>query len=400
MNQRRKPWSDPPHVACIVETSMAFGREILWGVARYVQENGPWTIYIEQRSVSDRAPPWLKTWDGDGIISRLAPRQTRELRATGIPTVDLNDQGPGPCRPDICSDHRAEGALAAQHLLERGFTAFAFFGYPQFAWSRAFREGLEARLREAGYACHGYRRTQRVSWGHQQASWEVEVEGVAGWIRSLPKPLGLIACNDFRGIQALDACRRSGIAVPEEVAVVGVDNEELVCTLAYPPLSSVVPNARSIGYEAAALLDRLMRGEAAPTTPRLIPPVEVITRLSTDVNAMADTDVAAAMRFIREHACEGIAVRDVLSQVPVSRSVLQRRFRTLLGRTIHGAIAGVRLQRAKQLLIETDLPLSAIAQRTGFSHVEYLCAAFRQATGLPPGTYRREHARLAGAGGP
>ncbi len=207
---------------------------------------------------------------------------------------------------------------------------------------------------------------------------------------ALPKPLGLIACNDFRGIQALDACRRSGIAVPEEVAVVGVDNEELVCTLAYPPLSSVVPDARSIGYEAAALLDRLMRGETAPAAPLSIPPVDVITRLSTDINAIADPDVATAMRFIRERACEGIGVADVLSRVPVSRSVLQRRFRSLLGRSIHGAIAGVRLQRAKQLLIDTDLPLSAIAQRAGFSHVEYLCAAFRQATGLSPGTYRRD----------
>jgi LacI family transcriptional regulator len=381
-------------VACIIETSMAFGREILWGVARYLQESGPWTIYIEQRSVSDRAPPWLLTWRGDGIISRLAPGQTRALRATGIPTVDLNDQGPGPCRPDVCSDHRSEGAMGAEHLLERGFASFAFFGYPQFAWSQACREGFAARLRSAGYSCHAYRQAQRVSWGHQQPSWELEVEGVASWLRSLPRPLGLMACNDFRGIQALDACRRAGIAVPEEVAVVGVDNEELVCTLAYPPLSSVVPNARSIGYEAAALLDRLMKREPAPTTPLLIPPVEVVTRLSTDVNAIADPDVAAAMRFIREHACEGIAVADVLAQVPVSRSVLQRRFRDLLDRSIHGVIAGVRLERAKQLLIETDLPLSAIAERAGFSHVEYLSAAFRQATGLPPGSYRREHARL------
>ena len=180
--------------------------------------------------------------------------------------------------------------------------------------------------------------------------------------------------------------------------MVGVDNEELVCTLAHPRLSSVVPNARSIGYEAAALLDRLMKGEPLPTSPRLIPPTEVVARLSTDVTAIADPDVAAALRFIREHACEGIAVADVLSQVPVSRSVLQRRFRSLLGRSIHGMIAGVRLQHAKRLLLETDLPLSAIAQRTGFSHVEYLCAAFRQATGIPPGTYRRKHARLAGAG--
>jgi LacI family transcriptional regulator len=337
----------------------------------------------------------LGTWAGDGIISRLSPRQTRRLRATGIPTVDLNDQGPGPCRPHICGDHRAEGAMAAEHLLERGFTSFAFFGYPQFAWSRECRSGFTAALQAAGHGCAHYRRAQRVSWGHQQPSWEVEVEEVARWIHSLPKPLGLMACNDFRGIQALDACRRAGIAVPEEVAVIGVDNEELVCKLAYPPLSSVVPNARRIGYEAAALLDRLMRGEPEPATPLAIPPLEVITRLSTDVNAIADPDVATAMRFIREHACEGIGVDDVLAQVPVSRSVLQRRFRSLLGRSIHAVIAAVRLQRAKQLLVETDLSLTVIAKRTGFSHVEYLCSAFRQAVGLPPGAYRREHVQLS-----
>ena len=262
MNKRRvKLRSGTPHVACIVETSMAFGREILWGVAQYLRINGPWTVYIEQRSLRDPAPPWLKTWAGDGIISRLAPRETRRLRANGIPTVDLNDQGPDPCRPRIQSDHRTEGALGAEHLLERGFTSFSFFGYPQFAWSRDCKEGFEARLRAAGHACHEYHEGQRVSRGLQQSSWEVEVEGVARWLTSLPKPLGLMACNDFRGIQVLDACRRAGIAVPEMVAVVGVDNEELACELACPPLSSVVPDARSIGYEAAALLDRLMRGE-------------------------------------------------------------------------------------------------------------------------------------------
>ena len=394
MNQQRKPQSGPPHVACIIETSMAFGREILWGIAQYVGESGPWNVYIEQRSLTDQAPPWLATWDGDGIISRLSPSQTRRLGARGIPIVDLNDQGPGPCRPHIRSDHRAEGALAALHLLERGFTSFAFFGYPHFAWSRECQAGFFATLEARGYSCAHYRSAQRVSWGHQQPSWEMEVEAVAKWIRSLPKPLGLMACNDFRGTQALDACRRAGIAVPEEVAVIGVDNEELVCTLACPPLSSVVPNARSIGYEAAALLDRLMSGEPEPETPVSIPPAEVVARQSTDVSFISDPDVAAAMRFIREHACEGIGVEDVLAQVPVSRSVLQRRFRKLLGRSIHGVIASVRLQSAKKLLVETDLPLAVIAKRAGFSHVEYLCAAFRQAVGLPPGIYRREHARL------
>ncbi|MDR3636543.1 MAG: DNA-binding transcriptional regulator [Isosphaeraceae bacterium] len=391
---RTKPRPGPLHVACIVETSMAFGREILWGVARYLSENDPWTVYIEQRSLTDRAPPWLRNWDGDGIISRLSPRETRLLRATGIPIVDLNDQGPGRCRPHIMSDHRAEGALAAAHLLERGFTSFAFFGYPQFRWAQDCQKGFAATLLSAGHSCQEYRGAQQVSWGHQQQSWEMEVEDVAKWIQSLPKPLGLMACNDFRGIQALDACRRAGLAIPEVVAVIGVDNEELVCTLANPRLSSVVPNARSIGYEAAALLDRLMRGEPEPTTPICLPPLEIVTRLSTDINAIADPDVAVAMRFIREHACAGIGVIDVLAQVPVSRAVLQRRFRSLLGRSIHEVIAEVRLQRVKQLLLESELPLSVIAKRSGFAHVEYLSAAFRRAFGIPPGAYRREHSKV------
>jgi LacI family transcriptional regulator len=378
-------------VAFIVETSMAYGREILRGVARYLRENGPWTVYLEQRSLEDRVPPWLRDWDGDGIISRLSPRLARLILETGIPTVDLDDQAPGSGLPTVQSDHPAIGAVAADHLLERGFAQFAFFGYPQFAWSRLARDGFAVRVGEAGYPCHEYGQGQRVTWGHQQPSWEAEVDGVARWVVGLPEPLGLMACNDFRGVQALDACRRAGVAVPEEVAVIGVDNETVACELAYPPLSSVIPDCRRIGYEAAGLLDRLMRGEGPEGTAQAVPPVGVATRQSTDVTAIADPSVAAAMRFIREHACDGIGVDEVLEHVPVSRSVLQRRFRAVIGRTIHDAIAGVRLQRVKQLLVETDLPLSAIAERAGFTHVEYMSTAFRQATGLSPGAYRREH---------
>ncbi len=389
--KRQRSRSGPPHVAFIVETSMAYGREILRGVAQYLRENGPWTVYLEQRSLEDPRAPWLRDWDGDGIISRLSPRLARLILETGIPTVDLDDQTPSSRLPTVQSDHQAIGALAAEHLLERGFAQFAFFGYPQFEWSRLNRDGFAARVRDAGYPCHEYGLGQRVTWGHQQPSWEAEVDGASRWVAALPKPLGLMACNDFRGVQALDACRRAGVAVPEQVAVIGVDNETVACELAYPPLSSVIPDCRRIGYEAAGLLDLLMRGEGPEGPAPAVPPLGVATRQSTDVTAIADPSVAAAMRFIRERACDGIGVDEVLEHVPVSRSVLQRRFRAVSGRTIHDAIAGVRLQRVKQLLIETDLPLSAIAARAGFSHVEYMSTAFRQATGSAPGAYRREH---------
>jgi LacI family transcriptional regulator len=382
----------PPHVACLVETSTIYGREILRGVSRYVREAGPWAIFLEQRSLHEPAPRWLKGWDGDGILSRLSsPQAAMLLRETGIPTVDLNDQVGDLGLPQVRGDHEAIGTLAASHLLERGFTNFAFFGFPGLAWSQSRFEGFASAVRAVGFPCHEYDRGQRTSWSHRQRSWEAEVDGVARWISSMPKPLGMMTCNDLRGVQALDACLRAGVAVPEEVAVIGVDNETLACELAYPPLSSVVPDARRIGYEAAALLDRLMKGEGPKNTGHVVAPTGVVTRQSTDVTALADPSLVAAVRYIREHACEGIGVADVLRRVTVSKSVLQRRFRTTLGRTIHEMIAETRLHRVRQLLAETELPLSTIAERAGFAHAEYLTTVFREATGTTPAAYRREH---------
>ena len=395
---RRRRTKGMPHVALIIETSTAYGRAIIRGATRYIREAGPWTVYIEQRSLQDSAPPWLENWDGDGIISRAStPRSARAILRTGIPTVDLNDQVTGLGLPQIHSDHEAIARLAAEHLLDRGFRHFAYFGFPVFEWSVRRHAAFAACVRAAGGEFHENESIPRVSWGHQQSSWEGEVEGAARWIKKLPKPLGVMAGNDPRGIQLLDACRRAGVAVPEEVAVVGVDNDELVCELAYPPLSSVIPDAVRIGYEGAALLDRLMKGEPAPAAMQTIPPLGLAIRQSSDVTAIADPRLADAMRFIREHACDGIGVDDVIDHLAVSRSVLQRLFRKHFNRTILDTITGVRIARVKQLLTETDLPLTAIAPRAGFTYMEYLSNTFRRRTGWTPSAYRREFARFRGS---
>ena len=188
----------------------------------------------------------------------------------------------------------------------------------------------------------------------------------------------------------LDACRSAGLAVPSDVAVIGVDNDALLCDLASPPLTSVIPNAHRAGYEAAALLEKLMAGRKVPATAHLIPPLGVAARQSTDVLAVDDRDVARAVQFIREHACEGINVSDLLRTVPLSRRVLEQRFQKLLGRTPREEILHVRLARVRQLLGETDLPLYLIAERTGFEHVEYLSVVFKRETGQTPSEYRQE----------
>jgi LacI family transcriptional regulator len=395
-NRRRRPFA-LPHVALIVETSTAYGRAILSGISQYVREHGPWTVYIEQRSLQDPAPPWLERWDGDGIIARAStPRSARKLAKTGVPTIDLNDQVRGLGLPQIHSDHAAIARLAADHLIDRGFRHFAYFGFPVFEWSVRRQESFTTHVIAAGHQIHEGLPARRVNWSHQQASWEDEIEGVAQWVKKLPKPLGIMAGNDIRGIQMLDACRRAGVAVPEEVAVVGVDNEELVCLLAYPPLSSVIPDAYRVGYESAALLDQMMKGHRVTEMLRSIPPVSVATRQSSDVTAIANPCLASAMQFIRESACQGIGVDDVLTHLSVSRSALQRMFRNELGQTILDAITAIRMQRVKQLLAETDLSLNDIADRAGFSYVEYLSTSFRRHTGQSPSSYRRQFRRRPG----
>jgi LacI family transcriptional regulator len=218
--------------------------------------------------------------------------------------------------------------------------------------------------------------------------WETEQEALADWVRSLPKPIGIMACHDPRGYQLVDACRRAGVRVPEQVAVVGVDNDAVLCSMADPPLTSVDPDGPKVGYAAAEYLDRMMRGESVPLAPVLLEPKGLVARRSSDMLAIDDPDLREAIRFIRDHACEGIRVPDVVKHVAMSRSVFERRFRQFLGRTPKAEMLRVQLGRAKQLLVETDLQMAEIARRTGFASDKYFSDAFWHQTGQRPTTYR------------
>ncbi|MDX1564183.1 MAG: substrate-binding domain-containing protein, partial [Phycisphaeraceae bacterium] len=200
----------------------------------------------------------------------------------------------------------------------------------------------------------------------------------------------VMACNDLMGQQVLNASRAVGVSIPEEVAVIGVDNDELFCDLSDPPLSSVEPNTEKIGYEAAGLLDRMMQGEPPPSAKVFIDPMGVVTRQSTDVLAIEDRHVAAAVSFIRQHACDGINVEDVLQHVRIPRSSLERRFSASIGRTPKAEIVRVQIERVKQLLAATDYILPRIAELAGFKHPEYMSVVFKQKTGRTPGQYRKE----------
>ena len=374
-------------VAILIETSNAYARGLLQGVVHYIREHRPWSFHLMEQGRGDDPPPWLAGWEGDGIIARIeTPRIARAVVRTGLPAVDLSAARLVPALPWVETNDEEIARLAAEHLMERGFKRFAFCGDARFNWSRWREKFFSARLRAAGHACEVFGKGA----GGAQGDVAAEARDLARWLRELPKPVGLMAGYDIRGQQVLAACRGAGLAVPDEVAVIGVDNDTLLCELASPPLSSVIPNAHRAGYEAAALLDRLMAGKRVAATARLIAPLGVAERQSTDVLAVDDRDIARAVRFIREHACEGINVGDVLRAAPLSRRVLEQRFQRLLGRTPREEILHVRLGRVKQLLGETDLPLYLVAERAGFEHTEYLSVVFKRETGRTPSAWREE----------
>lgn len=377
------------HVALIVETSNTYARDVLHGLRSWMREHEAWSIRLSEQGRGADVPPWLAGWTGHGILARVENEAiAAALQATGLPVVDVSAALPAAVFPRVVTDSDAVTRLAAEHLLERGFRHFAYCGEPRFHWSTRRAEFFSRHLARAGFGCDVY---APAPTGRRRAATEGEVAGIARWLKARPKPVGVLACYDIRGQQVLEACRLAGLRVPDEVAVMGVHNDDVLCDLCDPPLTSVIPNARRAGYVAAGLLDRMMRGRRVPVEVHAIEPIGVAARQSTDVVAVADAKVSAAVRFIREHATENIGVNDVLRAVPMARTLLERRFKQHLGCTPHEHIARTRLERVRALLATTELSVAEIAERTGFEHTEYLSVAFRRATGTTPRDYRRRH---------
>jgi LacI family transcriptional regulator len=376
--------AERPKVALDVETSLVYGRRILEGVSRYLRANRPWSIYLEQHELGSDLPGLLKRWSGDGIITRQAsPSSVKYLSRRHLAAIDLGDIHPPLGIVRIGSADGMIGRMAAEHLLERGFQHFGCAGFTDEHWSQRRRIGFVSEVGHAGFECNVYESPRAGL-----KVWKQDQTRLVEWLRSLPKPAGIFATNDLRGQHVLDACARENIAVPEQAAVVGVDNDELLCNLCNPPLSSVIPDPERIGYVAAEWLDRLMQGEKPKAMEKEIAPQGIAVRQSSDVFAVSDPVLANALRFIRERACEGMTVQHLLEHLCVSRSWLERNFRKLLNRSPQAAIRLVQIKRCKELLRTTTLPLEKIARLTGFEHPEYMSVVFKRETGETPGHYR------------
>lgn len=387
-----------PHVALIIETSLAHGRGILRGISQYLTAHQPWSMYVDQRKLNDPPPTWLEDWDGHGVIMRAQTKSILDVvTRLGVPAVDTLHHFRDLQVPAVVSDPLVVAKLAVEHLLDRQFRHFAFVGVERAEWSANRRDAVCETLREAGQICHIYSPVSRRRFAD---SWEGGQQDLAEWLADLPKPVGVIATHDLRALCVLDACRRHGLSVPEQVAVIGVDDDDVLCDLGDPPLSSVQLDVERIGFEAAGLLDHLMKGKKPPTKPITIPPRGVVTRRSTDTVAIAEPTIAKAMQYIREHACNSINVDKVADHCGVSRRHIERNFIKFLHSSPNEQIARAKLTRAKQLLAETDYPLDVVAERCGFTHAAYLNVFFKKHSGQTPGEFRtsvtKKGARVTG----
>jgi LacI family transcriptional regulator len=388
-------------VALIIESSRAYGRGLFLGIAKFVREHHEWSVQSEEWKWTDAFPVWMTNWGGDGVIARVeTPAMAALVRQLGVPAVDVRGSVHGFRLPLIDTDDRKVASLAAEHLINRGFRHYAFCGFVGANYSNKRSHWFQEQLALAGFSCQVYAPPSQLSDAHTigyESQGLLFQEDLGRWLVSLPKPIGVMACNDIRGQQILNLCRRLELAVPEDVAIIGVDNDEILCELSDPPLSSVAPDTLRIGYDAAALLDRLMAGGQPPAKPILIPPRGIVTRRSTEVLALDDRQLSVGLRFIRDHAFDPITIDEVAKVASMCRRVFERRFAAKMGRSPKAEVVRLRLEKVKRLLTETNWNLSQIAEKTGFNYGEYLHTVFTQKIGTTPGKFRR-HAKLAARG--
>ena len=374
-----------PKVILLIESSRASGRSLLRGVAGYARHHGPWAFTWEPAGLENDWPK-LKTLAADGIILRDVEK-LEEVLAQQIPAVVFghsHDEIPG--HVNVLTDDAAVGRMAAEHLLSRGFRHFAYCGFEDKPWSEQRSQVFRQHLAAAGYETQVYRsRSTSVA-----QSWEREQRSLARWLKSLPKPVGLMACNDDRGRHTIEACKRAGLRLPDEIAIIGADNDELICELSDPALSSVAINFERAGYESARMLDRLMRGQRVPDLKIVAQATHVVARQSTDILAVQDEHLARALQFIREHGRESMRVMAVAQASGLSRRVLEKRFRRALGRSVQNEIRRVRVSHICRLLVETNQSIYQIGLQLGYGGIEHVARYFRAEKKMSPLAYRKK----------
>lgn len=388
-----------PLVLLLLETSNKINRDRIQGVLRYERLYGPWRLHLVEGKRFEQPVRDLRALGVTGVLAGTTlTEQLPSVLRMKAPLVFFDAQSSYRAPSDALSgfssvscDNVKVGRFGAEFLLAKGFSSFAYVADTWGSvWSRDREEGFCGRLKEAGASCSVYRGPSVRA----RKDWSIDQVAMAEWLKALPKPVGILAAYDGRGKQVLDTCQLAAVGVPNEAAVLGVDNDELICAATNPPMSSILRDTEQSGYLAAEMLDRLMRGKSRKRESAAYGPVSVCERLSTERLPFNDYLAVKAEAFIRLNAGVGMRVADVVSHLGVSRRLAEIRFRQVTGRSIHASIQSARLSQVCRLLRETDLPIGKICGRCGFVTDSYLGLVFRRRYNMSMREYRR-----AGASG-
>jgi LacI family transcriptional regulator len=381
-------------VCLLIDTATSWGTRLIKGIGRHAQEVDNWLINVEPwgRYERFRLPDG---WEGDGIIARINRQAlAEEITATGLPTINVSWYPFAGERIVRCTvDATATGRMAADYFLSAGFKQFAYCGpLHQLGYRDELADAFCARIRETNHVCHIY----SPSGDDQNAvAWITYLNSLVEWIEQLPRPTAVLCWSAARGRQVTEACHYAGIRVPDEIAVLGGDYDELMSHISSPPLSMIDQPGEQIGYAAARLLEGMMRGTKPRKRPVLFPPTRIVVRHSTDTLAIDDEMVRDALRLIRARVHQEIRVSDLVRELAVARRALEQRFVRLVGRSPAEEIRHVRIEEVKRMLVETDLSIAEISRATGFGHQDLLSRVFRRSSGLTPTEFRRQNQHFA-----
>ena len=374
-----------PRVILLIETSTGYGRQLIHGVARYSRTKGLWLFYCECGS-KEKTLPNLEKWGADGIIARDSFR-VKSIYSKDIPTIITNTNEPTSGYPQITCDNESTGIMAAEHLLDKGFSQFAYCGFNDTIWGIERSEAFHKRIHEDEYQTHEFMQSRL----QVQQYWESQFSALIDWVSSLPLPIAIMCCNDERAHQLIEAVISLGLNIPEEVAIIGADNDRLVCEVTNPPLTSIAFSHEQAGYDAAELLEKMMNGEEVKSQAVITRPVSIVERQSTDTLQISDREIARAHQFIKTHANKGIQVSDVADEVALSRRSLQIRFKKVFRRSVHQEIRLHQVDHVAKLLSESNLPMGRISEMSGFTTSEYMSQVFRKVKGVSLSQYRKKN---------
>ena len=376
-----------PNVAILVDTATGWGRRLVSGITNFARNHGQWRLWIEPRGQDEhlRVP---HGWRGQGVIARVSTHtMANELAELGTPVVNVSGIELAQCGfPRVATNYDATARLAAGHFMERGYRNFAYIGPLRLSYVQRHAAAFERAVAEVNARCTLFDFHHDTRAGRE---WSERQRELGDWLEKLPKPAGVFSWATSAGAQVLELCRVRGIAAPDDVAVLGGDDDNLLCETTSPPMSGILVASEQIGVHAAARLDRLMKGASDDGGPELIDPISVIARGSTETLAIPDDELRQAMVFLRQHAYRSLSVDEIADAVPMTRRSLERKCQAVLGRTPLEEIRRLRIARVRELLAMTDRSVEDIAAATGFGTPEYMTATFRQFEQITPLRYRR-----------